>query len=75
MSGEFCNANCIHFREDYELVGDEEVNMTVCALGHTEIYNRAFCEDYQLWCFEYLISFNYLNEAIFKIKKKEKMMI
>lgn len=47
-NGEFCNANCRHFREDYELVGDEEVNMTVCALGHTEIYNRAFCEDYQV---------------------------
>ena len=47
-SGAFCDANCIHFREDYELVGDEEVEMTVCALGHMEIYNRLFCEDYQV---------------------------
>ena len=46
-NGDYCDGNCIHFREDYELVGDEEVDMTICALGHMEIYNRAFCEDYQ----------------------------
>ena len=45
--GQYCNFNCIHFRETYEMVHDEEREVSYCALGNSEIYNRNFCENYQ----------------------------
>ncbi len=44
-NGDYCNIRCRHFRETYEMVDDEEREVSYCALGNSEIYNRNYCED------------------------------
>ena len=44
-NGNYCNIRCRHFRETYEMIDDEEREVSYCALGNSEIYNRKYCED------------------------------
>ena len=45
--GDYCNVNCIHFHENFEIIDDEEREVSFCELGNSEIYNRSFCQDYE----------------------------
>ena len=44
--GKICGVGCLHFHENFEVIGDEEREVSYCDLGNTEIYNRQYCEDY-----------------------------
>ena len=46
MSGGYCCIDCIYFNENFEVIGDEEMEVSFCDLGNAEIYNRQYCEDY-----------------------------
>ena len=46
-SGDYCDENCKWYREFFEMTDDEEVDESYCELGHSEIFNRNFCEYYE----------------------------
>ena len=46
-NGNYCNINCRYFRETFEMMDNEEREVSYCDLGNSEIYNRNFCEDYE----------------------------
>ena len=51
--GNYCNIDCSHFFEEYiyDLDGDgdyyDEMPEYYCELGHSEIYTRSFCKDFE----------------------------
>ena len=45
--GEYCSISYKHFHENFEVIDDEEIEVSFCDLGNSEIYNRSFCEDYE----------------------------
>lgn len=45
--GRYCSFECIHFHENFEMIDDEEREVSFCDLGNSEIYTRDFCSDYE----------------------------